>query len=116
MNVSIAYDVLKRYEEAVKEFNKADSNPNQYSVTHYDLLEQKAIDMEYQFCKMLEDEFNFDVDLAVEIFSLHRCTNTELVNFWKMKMETIMITSCFKKPIGVLESIVKDFDKMDKTR
>ena len=115
MNVSIAYDVLKRYEEAVKEFNKADSNPNQYSVTHYDLLEQKAIDMEYQFCKMLEDEFNFDVDLAVEIFSLHRCTNTELVNFWKMKMETIMITSC-KKQIGILENIVKDFNKMDKTR
>jgi hypothetical protein len=77
-------------------------------------LEQKAIDMEYQFCKMLEDEFNFDVDLAVEIFSLHRCTNTELVNFWKMKMETIMIASCFKKPIGVLESIVKDFDKTNK--
>jgi hypothetical protein len=119
MNVSIAYDVLKRYEEAVKEFNKADYDlleQKAIDVTHYDLLEQKAIDMEYQFCKMLEDEFNFDVDLAVEIFSLHRCTNTELVNFWKMKIETIMIASCFKKPIGILENIVKQFNKMDKTK
>ena len=122
MNVSIAYDVLKRYEEAVKEFNKAESNPTLYMAkiepyrTEYDILEHKAIDMEDDFHRMLEDEFGLDVDLAVEMFNLHRCTNIELVNFWKMKMETIMIASCFKKPMGILENIVKDFNKMDKTK